>query len=90
MNTEQTQTVTQTRLDSWRAFAEQVRTDGFTIRQLVARGQGQAAAQLLGGLIESALLAGHSMDNAGANRPATLPPRPAPGSVPPEDWDELE
>ena len=73
---EPAQTVTQARLDAWRAFAEQVRTDGFTIRRLVAAGQGEAAQQLLGGLIESALLAGHDMDEAGANRPATLPPRP--------------
>ncbi len=73
---EQTKEVTQARLDTWRAFAEQVRTDGFTIRQLVAGGQAIAAAQLLGGLIESALLAGHDMDEAGANRPKTLPPRP--------------
>lgn len=77
MTDAETVRVPQSELDGWRAFAEQVRTDGYTIRQLVARGQSQAASELLGAVIESAIVAGLGMEEAGAARPATLPRKPA-------------
>ena len=72
--------VSQDRLDSWRAFAEQNRTDLFTLRQLIAKGQFTGATQLIGGMVEGTLIVGLDMEAAGANRPDTLPPKPAPGT----------
>ena len=68
--------VTQERLDRWRAYAEQMRVDLLNVRQLVARGQRQAATQLLGGMLDSTLIVGVTLDEAGANRPGTMRPRP--------------
>lgn len=76
MNADERQ-IAQRKLDQWRAFAEQNRTDLFTLRQLISRGQGQAAAQLIGGMLEGTILIGLDMEEAGANRPATLPPKPS-------------
>ena len=72
--------VSQARLDQWRAYAEQTRGDMFTIRQLVAGGNKDAAVQLLGSVLDQSIIAGLSMEDAGANRPAHLPARPAPGT----------
>ena len=69
-------TVSQAKLDRLRAYTEQMRVDLLTVRMLVARGQGTAAGQLLGGMLDSTLLAGMSLDDAGANRPGTMRPRP--------------
>jgi hypothetical protein len=71
--------VPQARLDQWRAFTEQNRTDLLTLRQLVAQGQAVGATQLIAGMLESTLIAGLAMEDAGANRPATLPPKPRQG-----------
>ena len=68
--------VPQAQLDRWRAYAEQMRVDLLNVRQLVARGQGTAATQLLGGMLDSTLIVGVTLDDAGANRPGTMPPRP--------------
>lgn len=68
--------VPQEQLDRWRAYAEQMRVDLINVRQLVARGQGQAATQLLGGMLDSTLIVGVTLDDAGANRPAGMRPRP--------------
>ena len=80
MNTADTVSVSQTRLDQWRAYAEQTRTDMLTIGQLVAHGQKDAALQLLHSVKDQSIIAGLSMEDAGANRPAHLPARPAPGT----------
>ena len=80
--------VSQTRLDQWRAYAEQTRTDLFTLRQLVASGQQEAAVMLAGSVIDQSIVAGLDMENAGANRPAHLPPRPAPGTYDDDAEDE--
>ena len=69
-------TVSQAKLDRLRAYTEQMRVDLLTVRMLVARGQGTAAGQLLGGMLDSTLLAGMSLDDAGANRPDTMRPKP--------------
>ena len=69
-------TVSQAKLDRLRAYTEQMRVDLLTVRMLVARGQGTAAGQLLGGMLDSTLLAGMSLDDARANRPDTMRPRP--------------
>jgi hypothetical protein len=69
--------VPQGRLDMWRAFAEQTRTDLMTLRLLVARGQTQAADQLLASMLEQTLIVGLSLDDAGANRPPGMRPRPS-------------
>jgi len=68
--------VPQEQLDRWRAYAEQMRVDLINVRQLISRGQGQAAAQLLGGMLDSTLIVGVTLDDAGANRPAGMRPRP--------------
>ena len=73
-----TVTVTQAALDQWRAYAEQTRGDMFTIRQIVAHGNKDAAVQLLGSVLDQSIIAGLSMEDAGANRPKHLPARPAP------------
>ena len=69
-------TVSQAKLDRLRAYTEQMRVDLLTVRMLVAHGQGTAAGQLLGGMLDSTLLAGMSLDDAGAHRPGTMRPRP--------------
>ncbi len=69
--------VTQEQLDRWRAFAAQTLKDVRQVRMLIARGQDQAADQLLHGMHDSAIIAGLTMDDAGANRPATSPVRPS-------------
>ena len=76
MNVPQEVNVAQEDLDQWRAFAEQVRTDAFTVRQLIARGQTDAATELLGAVIQSAIICGLGMEQFGANRPSTLPSKP--------------
>ncbi len=68
--------VPQAQLDRWRAYAEQTRIDLLTVRQLVAGGQKEGAGQLLSALLENTLIVGHSLDDAGANRPASMKPRP--------------
>ena len=68
--------VPQAQLDRWRAFATQTLNDVREVRRLLARGQTTAADQLLGGIHDSAGIAGLSLDDAGANRPGTMPPRP--------------
>lgn len=68
--------VTQEQLDRWRAFAAQTLADVRQVRMLIARGQTTAADQLLHGMHDSAIIAGLGMDDAGANRPATMPARP--------------
>lgn len=73
-------TVSQARLDQWRAFAEQTRTDLFTLRQLIASGQKEAATMLAGSVIDQSIMAGLDMEDAGAHRPAHLPAKPAPGT----------
>ena len=75
MNPE-TVNVLQQQLDQWRAYAEQTRVDLLTVRQLISRGQGPAAEQLIGGMLDSTLIVGVTLDDAGANRPATMRPRP--------------
>ena len=72
--------VSQAALDQWRAYAEQTRGDMFTIRQLVTGGQKDAAVQLLGSVLDQSIIAGLSMEDAGANRPAHLPAKPVPGT----------
>jgi len=74
------QNVAQARLDSWRAFAEQTRTDLFTVRQFIAARQPDAANTLIAAMQDSAIIAGLDMEDAGANRPHTLPPKPGDGS----------
>lgn len=69
--------VPQAQLDRWRAYAEQTRTDLLAVRQLVASGQKEGAGQLLSALLENTLIVGHSLDEAGANRPAGMKPRPS-------------
>lgn len=69
--------VPQAQLDRWRAYAEQTRIDLLTVRQLVAGGQKEGAGQLLSALLENTLIVGHSLDDAGANRPAGMKPRPS-------------
>jgi hypothetical protein len=69
--------VTPGQLDAWRAFAEQTRTDMFTVRQLLAGGQGKAAAPLIAAVIENTIIVGLDMEGAGAARPTSLPPIPA-------------
>ena len=68
--------VTQEQLDRWRAFAAQTLADVREVRQLIARGQTTAADQLLHGVHDSAIVAGLGMEDAGANRPAGMRPRP--------------
>lgn len=68
--------VPQAQLDRWRAYAEQTRIDVLSVRQLVAGGQKEGAGQLLTALLENTLIVGHSLDDAGANRPAGMKPRP--------------
>ena len=68
--------VPQAQLDRWRAYAAQTLTDVREVRRLIARGQTTAADQLLHGMHDSAIMAGLSMDDAGANRPGTMRPRP--------------
>ncbi len=68
--------VTQEQLDRWRAYAAQTLTDVREVRRLIARGQATAADQLLHGVHDSAIIAGLGMDDAGANRPGTMRPRP--------------
>ena len=80
MSSKETVTVSQARLDQWRAYAEQTRGDMFTIRQLVAHGNKDAAVQLLGSVLDQSIIAGLDMEDAGANRPKHLPARPAPGT----------
>ena len=46
------------------------------MRHLVAGGQKGGEGQLLGVLLENMLIVGHSLDEAGANRPAAMPARP--------------
>ena len=58
------------------AFAAQTLADVREVRRLIARGQATAADQLLDGMHDSAMIAGVSMDDAGANRPAGMRPRP--------------
>jgi len=53
-----------------------VPTDVREVRRLIARGQTTAADQLLHGMHDSAIIAGLSLDDAGANRPITMRPRP--------------
>jgi hypothetical protein len=77
--------VAQADLDQWRAFTEQTRTDLLTLRHLVAAGQKDAADQLISSALHQTLIAGHSLDDAGANRPAHLPARPTPGTYEYED-----
>ena len=79
--------VNQFSLDKWRAYAEQNRTDLFTLRQLVAHGQREGAIQLIGSMVDQSTIAGLSMEDAGAARPAHLPPRPAPGTYIEEEDD---
>lgn len=81
--------VSQARLDQWRAYAEQTRTDLFTLRQLVASGQKEATIMLAGSVIDQSIIAGLDMEDAGANRPAHLPAKPAqrPYNVDDEDED---
>jgi len=81
-------TVSQARLDQWRAYAEQTRTDLFTLRQLVASGQKEAAVMLAGSVIDQSIMAGLDMEDAGANRPAHLPAKPAPGTYDDDAGDE--
>ena len=69
-------TVLQAQLDRWWAYAAQSRTDVREVRRLIARGQTTAADQLLHGMHDSAIIAGLSLDDAGANRPITMRPRP--------------
>ena len=69
-------TVPQAQIDRWRAYAAQTLTDVREVRRLIARGQTMAADQLLHGMHDSAIMAGLSMDDAGANRPGTMRPRP--------------
>ena len=69
-------TVLQAQLDRWRAYAAQSLTDVREVRRLIARGQTTAADQLLHGMHDSAIIAGLSLDDAGANRPGTMRPRP--------------
>ena len=68
--------VLQAKMDRWRAYTEQMRVDILMVRRLIARGEGTAAAQILGGMLDSTIMAGVSMDDAGANRPAGMPARP--------------
>ncbi|MGI4790372.1 MAG: hypothetical protein ACRYFS_16155 [Janthinobacterium lividum] len=77
--------VTQADLDTWRAFTEQNRTDLLTLRQLIASRQTDAADQLIASALHQTLIAGRMLDDAGANRPAHLPARPAPGVYRDED-----
>lgn len=79
--------VTQTDLDHWRAYAEQSRVDLLAVRQLVAGGQKEGAGQLLGALLENTLIVAGTLDDAGANRPTRMAPRPAPGTY---TYDENE
>ena len=68
--------ISQAQLDRWRAFASQTLNDAREIQRLIARGQTTAADQLLQAIHDSAGVAGLSMDDAGANRPAGMPARP--------------
>jgi hypothetical protein len=72
--------VSQDSLDLWRAYTEQMRTDLLTLRGLVASGQTDAADTLIGSAVHQTLICARSLDDAGANRPAHLPPRPEPGT----------
>lgn len=80
MNTEEVSgggvNVPQAQLDRWRAFAAQTLRDVREVRRLLARGQATAADQLLGAMHDSAGVAGVTMDDAGANRPARMLPKP--------------
>ena len=69
-------TVPQAQLGRWWAYAAQSLTDVREVRRLIARGQTTAADQLLHGMHDSAIIAGLSLDDAGANRPITMRPRP--------------
>ncbi len=68
--------ISQALLDRWRAFASQTLNDAREVQRLIARGQTTAAGQLLQAIHDSAGIAGLSMDDAGANRPAGMPARP--------------
>lgn len=74
MNTEAA--LAQAHLDRWRAYVAQTVRDVRQARMMIARGQATAADQLLGGILESSLIVGVAMDDAGANRPAGMPARP--------------
>lgn len=74
-------------LDLSRAYTEQMRTDLLTLRGLVVGGQTQAADTLIGSALHQTLVCAHSLDDAGANRPAHLPARPAPGTYEYDDDD---
>ncbi len=67
---------TQAQLDRWRAYVAQTVRDVREARMMIARGQATAADQLLGGVLESSLIVGVAMDDAGANRPAGMRPYP--------------
>jgi hypothetical protein len=75
-----TKDVPQADLDLWRAYTEQMRTDLLTLQQLVAGGQKDAADTLIASAVHQTLIAARSIEDAGANRPAHLPARPAPGT----------
>ena len=74
MNTEAI--LTQAQLDRWRAYVAQTVRDVREARMMIARGQAKAADQLLGGVLDSSLIVGVTMDEAGANRPAGMRPYP--------------
>ena len=72
MKIEDAVSVSQARLDQWRAYAEQTRGDMFTIRQLVAHGNKDAAVQLLSSVLDQSIIAGLDMEDAGG-APACAP-----------------
>jgi len=79
--------VSQEDLNQWRSFTEQMRTDLLTLRQLVAGGQRDAADQLIASAVHQTLIVSRFMEDAGADRPAHLPPRPVPGTYHDEDTE---
>ena len=63
-------------LNRWRAFAELARSTAVSARLCYARGKVQQGRELLADLEMQGAAVGVAMEQAGADRPGSLPPPP--------------
>lgn len=70
--------IAQEDLNRWRVFVEQVRNATFNVRMAVSRRDVAKANETLSELHDAAIVAGMGMEQAGAERPDSLP---SPSSV---------
>ena len=63
-------------LNRWRAFAELARSTAVSARLCYARGEVQQGRELLADLETQGAAVGVAMEQAGADRPSSLPPPP--------------